>query len=464
MAELCRRENTATPSLHFRVKWIYYVASGYGEAGGFSSGYTYGRCLEGQRGIAVRMLGTSACHRGCSVKTAGCPHALPLPQPLGTAAPAGAPQGAVAASAISRAPLQALSWGSRRCHSPAWHRSSAAPLEALGIRLNRGFGSARRCSLSRSPRRNCRWRLTLHPQQWPGRHSANRRAFPEPPVASPGALFSLHFPAGNEAAAGGLCAGLGGRSLPGLWRLHPERCRVLQHQRGGGSNGAAAPIPAPSVPRRAAPARQPLAGGGTYMLSRKVTAAWHGRSNGSGAEASEAALCQGAPDWLTGLRNGYLVRVKASDWPRGTCNASSEDAGVRVPARCRGAAAAPPGMAARSRRCPQHRQLGRSRPLWAASAVPAEDLQSLRTAAACSNSSCFADEPELAGRSCSSFSDLFRAGFLRKKAAERQSRFSQSFSTAQGARGAKRGRTNLPRLPFQWPCEQQRLLDDRCSE
>lgn len=79
------------------------------------------------------------------------------------------------------------------------------------------------------------------------------------------------------------------------------------------------------------------------------------KPDGSGAEASEAALCQGAPDWLTGLCNGYLVRVKASDWSRGTCNASSEDAGVRVPERCRGAAAAPPGAAARSRPCPQHR-------------------------------------------------------------------------------------------------------------
>ncbi|CAN8215472.1 unnamed protein product [Coccothraustes coccothraustes] len=97
------------------------------------------------------------------------------------------------------------------------------------------------------------------------------------------------------------------------------------------------------------PAAGPICSGGRLPLPGTPA------PDESGAEASEAALCQGAPDWLTGLRNGYLVRVKASDWPRGTCNASSEDAGVRVPARCRGAAAAPPGMAARSRSCVQRR-------------------------------------------------------------------------------------------------------------
>lgn len=47
-------------NLHFRVKWIYYVVSGYAEAGGFLSRYTHGRYLERYRGIAVIMLGTLA--------------------------------------------------------------------------------------------------------------------------------------------------------------------------------------------------------------------------------------------------------------------------------------------------------------------------------------------------------------------------------------------------------------------
>ncbi|KAF4788635.1 hypothetical protein TURU_159912 [Turdus rufiventris] len=50
------------------------------------------------------------------------------------------------------------------------------------------------------------------------------------------------------------------------------------------------------------------------MLSRKVTAAWHGGTDGSGAEASEAALCQGEPDWPTGLCNGYLSFGKGGSW------------------------------------------------------------------------------------------------------------------------------------------------------
>lgn len=73
-----------------------------------------------------------------------CPSHL-SPKPLSTAAPAGAPEGAVAASAINREPLQ----GSQLCLSQMPFAGLAqAALQLLWrhfrIRLNRGFGSARR--------------------------------------------------------------------------------------------------------------------------------------------------------------------------------------------------------------------------------------------------------------------------------------------------------------------------------
>lgn len=143
------------------------------------------------------------------------------------------------------------------------------------MRLNRGFGSAlvvlplstqelpmaiNVTPTSEGAGDTAQTASLSHSRLWP----------PEGPCFPP-----PRFPAGNGAAAGGLCAGLGGRSLPGGWRLPPARCQALQCQRGGGSAGAAALIPAPSVPRRAGPASEPPAGAGTYMLSRKVTAAWH---------------------------------------------------------------------------------------------------------------------------------------------------------------------------------------------
>ncbi|XP_074398592.1 uncharacterized protein LOC141729332 [Zonotrichia albicollis] len=169
----------------------------------------------------------------------------------------------------------------------------------------------------------------------------------------PQAPFPPHCPAGNEAAAG-LCAGLGGRSLPGGWGCTPHAARFCSASEGEAALGrplrSRLPLSlgGPLPPASRWPAAGPICSRGRLPLPGTAAA------DGSGAEAPEAALCQGAPDWLTGLRNGYLLRVRASDWPRGTCNASSEDAGVRVPARCRGAAAAAPGMAARSRRWPQH--------------------------------------------------------------------------------------------------------------
>lgn len=256
----------------------------------------------------------------------------------------------------------------------------------------------------------------------------------------------------QRAAAAGHCAGLGGRSLPGNGSCPPGAARCCSASEGEAAlrrplGSRLPPSPAGSSRQRAAGRRRDLyaLAEGYCRLARR-----HRRKR---CWASEAALCQGAPDWLTGLCNGYLVRVKASDWSRGTCNASSGDAVVRVPERCRGATAAPPGMAARGRRCPQHRHL------WALSALlgsihgPAEDFPPLRTAAACSNSNsnCFAPKPELAGRSCSSVRDLFRADFLLKKGAERQSLFSQFFSTAQSARGAQCGRSTLLMLPLQCP-------------
>lgn len=160
------------------------------------------------------------------------------------------------------------------------------------------------------------------------------------------------FPAGNGAAAGGLCAGLGGRSLPGGWRLTPRAARSCSASEVEAALGR--PLRSwlpPSLGGQVPPASRWPAPGPICSRGRLLPSGTEA-ADGSGAKA---ALCQGAPDWLTGLRNGYLVRVKASDWSRGTCNASSEDAGVRVPENCRGAAAVPPGMAACSRRCPQHR-------------------------------------------------------------------------------------------------------------
>ncbi|XP_053800969.1 uncharacterized protein LOC128789255 [Vidua chalybeata] len=194
--------------------------------------------------------------------------------------------------------------------------SSAAPLEAPGIRLNRGFGSALVI-------------LPLSTQELPMAATRPQREGSVPDLAA------VRCPgyAGCTPRAARSCSASEGEAALG----RPLRSRLPP------SLGGQLP------PASRWPAAGPICSRGRLLLSGTA------EPDGSGAEASEAALCQGAPDWLTGLRNGYLLRVKASDWPRGTCNASSEDAGVRVPERCRGAAAAPPGMAARSRRCPQHR-------------------------------------------------------------------------------------------------------------
>lgn len=174
-------------------------------------------------------------------------------------------------------------------------------------------------------------------------------------MASPGTLFSPSFPQATRPQREGSVPDSAAVRCPGDGGCTPRAARSCSASEGEAALGQ--PIRSrlpPSLngqfpPASGWPAAGPICSGGRLPLPGTEA------PDGSGAEASEAALCQGAPDWLTGLCNGYLVRVKAADWSRGTCNASSEDAGVRVPERCRGAAAAPPAMAARSRLCPPHR-------------------------------------------------------------------------------------------------------------
>lgn len=307
------------------------------------------------------MLGTAACLGGSELsgETAGCPLS-PCPSRLSRSRSALRLLRALPKALWRHPRFPSATAGSRLCLSQMPFDSLAqAALQLLcrhsGTRLNRGFGSARRRSFCRSPRRNCRWRLTLHP-------SAMARATQHKPLRFPGASGGLPrdpffptFPQATRPQREGSVPEEAAVRCPGDGGCTPRAARSCSASEGQTALGrpVRSRLP-PSLggqlpPARLWPAAGPICSRGRLRLPG--TAA----SDGSGAEASEAALCQGAPDWLTGLRNGYLVRVKASDWPRGTCNASSEDAGVRVPARCRGAAAAPPGMAARCRRSPQHR-------------------------------------------------------------------------------------------------------------
>lgn len=240
------------------------MVSGNGEAGGLSSRYTYGRCLEGYRGIAVIRWGfqlatedPSYLVRHQASLTPGRSHLSP--EPLGTAAPAGAPGGAVAASAMSRAPLQGSAAPlAMNALCQLGTGSSAAPLEALwdASEPRLWLGSALVILSPALHAGTADGDLHYTRQPGPGRHGTNRFALPEPPAASRGTLFPPPFPAGNGAAAGGLCAALGGRSLPGGWRLPPVRCQVLQRQvlqRWGGRSepGSLRPSADTSHPRAA---------------------------------------------------------------------------------------------------------------------------------------------------------------------------------------------------------------------
>ncbi|XP_071282733.1 ejaculatory bulb-specific protein 1-like [Agelaius tricolor] len=126
------------------------------------------------------------------------------------------------------------------------------------------------------------------------------------PGASPRTLFPHHCPAGNEAAAGGLSAGLGSRLLPGGWGCTPHAAGSCSASEGEAAPGR--PLRSRLPPSLGGPlppgSRWPMAG---PICSRgRLPLPGTAAADGSGAEASEAALCQGAPDWLTGLRNGYL--------------------------------------------------------------------------------------------------------------------------------------------------------------
>lgn len=278
---------------------------------------------------------------------------MPCPSPRSRSAlpaPAGAPQGAVAASAMNREPLRGSAEPLADAICQLGTGSSAAPLEAL---LD-----------SPEPRLRLGWALVILPlstQELPMAihvtpNSRAREAQPKP-LRFPGASRGLPrdpvfppFPRQRGRSGRAVCRARWPFAARG-WRLHPVRCQLLQRQRGATALGRPlrSRLP-PSLSGRPPPASPWPAAGPIYSRGRLLLLGM-AAPDGSGAEASEAAVCQGAPDWLTGLCNGYLVRVKASDWPRGTCNASSEDAGVRVPARGRGAAAAPPGMGALGRRC-----------------------------------------------------------------------------------------------------------------
>lgn len=329
-----------------------------GIRGGFLSRYTYGRCLEAYRGIAVHIPGTSACHRGYKLfgETPGFPHARPLAPLPGAAQHCGSyrrsrrSRGGIRNQPRATAGFSAVPLADALCQLGIG--SSAAPLEAVWDaaepRLWLGAGD--------SPPLHSELPMAINvtpTSEGPGdtaqtaSPSRSRLWPPEGPGFPP-----PRFPAGNGAAAGGLCAGLGGRSRPGGWRLTPRAARSCSASEVEAALGRPlrSRLP-PSLGGQVPPASRWPAPGPICSRGRLLPPGTEA-ADGSGAKA---ALCQGAPDWLTGLRNGYLVRVKASDWSRGTCNASSEDAGVRVPESCRGAAAVPPGMAACSRRCPQHR-------------------------------------------------------------------------------------------------------------
>ncbi|XP_023783482.1 uncharacterized protein LOC111929894 isoform X2 [Cyanistes caeruleus] len=256
------------------------------------------------------MLGTSACHRGSKLfaKTQAsltpCPSHL-SPEPLSTAAPTAAPEGAVAASAINREPLQ----GSQLCLSQMPFASLAqAALQLLcrhsGVRLNRGFGSA--LVILPLSAQELPMAINVKPTSKGPGDTAQTASLPRSLLWPPeGPCFPPAFPAGNAAAAGGLCAGLGGHSLPGGWRLPYRSCSASE-----GEAALERPLRSslpPSVGGQLPPAsRWPAAG---PICSRgRLPLPCTEAADGSGAEASEAALCQGAPDWLTGLCNGYLLQ------------------------------------------------------------------------------------------------------------------------------------------------------------
>lgn len=172
-------------------------------------------------------------------------------------------------------------------------------------------------------------------QPGPGRHSTKRFAFPDPPVASQVKLWGFSpVPAASSAGAGGLCAALGrgggrqplgGKQPPRSWPVGSAPRPAGSHSANGGEATAETPgatlrqsslacllacLPlslslslggqpatascSPATSREAGP----ISSGG--RLPFPGTAA----PDGSGAEAWEAALCQGTPDWLQGLCNG----------------------------------------------------------------------------------------------------------------------------------------------------------------
>lgn len=340
MAELC--ENTDTRKPH--SEWSGFITRVW-EAGGFSSRYTHGRCLEGYRGIAVHMLGTSARHRGPELPS--CPAAA---QHCGSCRRSRRRCGGIR---NSRAVLQGSRLCSRRCRSPAWHRQLCSSSGGtLGFAWTEALA---RLVVLPFPPQELPMAISVTPtSDGPGgtAQTASPSRGLQGPLQAPVSPSTVPQATGPQRE--GSVPDSASRSLPGGRGCTPHAARSCS----AGEEEAALGRPlrsrlppslgGPLPPASRWPAAGPICSRGRLLLPG--TAAL----DGSGAEAPEAALCQGAPDWLTGVRNGYLLRVRASDWPRGTCNASSEDAGVRVPARCRGAAAAPPGMAARSRRWPQH--------------------------------------------------------------------------------------------------------------
>lgn len=108
-----------------------------GIGGGFLSRYTYGRCLEAYRGIAVHMPGTSACHRGYKLfgETPGFPHARPLAPLPGAAQHCGSyrrsrrSRGGIRNQPRATAGFSAVPLADALCQLGIG--SSAAPLEAV---------------------------------------------------------------------------------------------------------------------------------------------------------------------------------------------------------------------------------------------------------------------------------------------------------------------------------------------
>lgn len=397
---------------------------------------------------------------------------MPCPSPL-------SPEPLSAAGSCRRSPRRCggicnepratagLSRASRRCHLPAWHRqlcgssggTSGFAWTEASARLGAGDPPALHAGAAHGDSRYTQ-------QQGPGgsaQAAPLSRSLPRPPEGP-------RVPSFPEAAGPqreGCVPGSVALCCPGM-AAAPRALPAPAAPARGHSPGAAAPVPAPSVPQRAAPASEPLAGGGTYILSRKVTAARHGGARRKrcwgiwGSSLSRSAwLADGTLQWLSGKSQGlwlaarYLQCVKWGCWG---ARASARPGGGRGPAgNGRSRPALPQHSPARSTA-----GSGRSRPFPAAAALPAlhsrlfEPLLLAAVAIARLMSQSWLEEA--VPQSLTSLEE----GFYVKKAAERQSLFSQSFSTTQGARGAKCGRTNLLVLPLHCPCE-ERLLD-RCSK